>query len=550
MDVTDAAPAHSSTLIGRVLNGRYRLIGVVGNGGMATVFRAEDVRLGRCVAAKVLHSHLSSDAEFVARFKREAEAAAGLSAHPNIVSVYDVGDEDGLQYLVMELVEGPNLKDIIRTEAPLSVTRAFNIGAQVASALEFAHKQGIIHRDIKPQNILMGNDGVVKVGDFGIARSADATQMTRAGTVLGSAHYLAPEQAYGNTTPASDVYSLGVVIFEMLTGQLPFEAEGPIAVALKHVNEPSPPPSAFNPRLPSAVDAIVLRAMSKQPADRYRSAGELGSALLSPSAQQQAPGPAASPPRRPTRTVVGAAAPAPHRSHGSFWALPLVFLAVFAAAAFAGWAVYTVATQTASPGHHPGSHRSSRRTGSHVGTPTPTGQSNQVVSGATTVRLTYIFVDPAAVRPGQSTSLRYTISRSGPSHLRARLIATLTGDQNGQTLGDSGDASTVTLGAGSHQYFRSFVVPASAKPQSYAITVTVQSPDGSQTYGSIHLDHLITVLTPQGALPNPSTTTSPVGTSNGTPPLQPGHGHKAKRQTPPLRPGKGRGHDRNFSQGD
>jgi len=247
---------------------------------MSTVYRAHDARLGRDVAVKVLHSQFASDPDFVERFRQEAEFAAGLSAHPNIVSIFDVGEDGDLHYIVMELIEGRNLKDLIRAEAPLSVERTFAIGQGIASALAFAHQRGLIHRDIKPQNILVASDGSVKVTDFGIARSASASQMTRTGVVMGTAHYIAPEQAQGQpSTAATDIYSLGVVLFEMLTGKLLFDADNPLGVAMKHVHEAPPSPSRVNPAVPTAASAVVIRALAKDPAERYRSASEFGLAM-------------------------------------------------------------------------------------------------------------------------------------------------------------------------------------------------------------------------------------------------------------------------------
>lgn len=273
-----SSPRHP--LIGRVLDGRYELADVIGSGGMSTVFRAHDLRLSRDVAIKILHPQFSTDADFIERFDQEAEFAASLSAHPNIVSIFDVGQDGDLHYIVMEIIDGRNLKDLIRAEAPISVDRTFAIGEAIASALAFAHQRGLVHRDIKPQNILVSRDGTVKVTDFGIARSSGSSQITRTGMVMGTAHYLSPEQAQGKPAEApSDIYSLGVVLFEMLTGSLLFDADNPLGVAMKHVHEQPASPNRLNPNVSPGAASVVLRALNKAPEDRYRSAAEFGLAM-------------------------------------------------------------------------------------------------------------------------------------------------------------------------------------------------------------------------------------------------------------------------------
>ncbi len=262
-----------------VINGRYRLLDKVGEGGMAEVWRARDTALGRIVALKVLRTQYSSNPDFLARFRREAQAAANL-AHPNIVNVFDIGEAGERHYIVMEYVDGRNLKELIRDQAPLSVDRALDLATQVAAAVAHAHGAGIIHRDLKPQNILVDTGDHVKVTDFGIARAMTATSFTETGVVLGTAHYLSPEQAAGQpTTPASDVYALGVVLYEMLTGRTPFDAETTVGIALKHLQETPTPIQQLNPRVPTSVAAIVNRAMAKDPAQRYEDAGALAGAL-------------------------------------------------------------------------------------------------------------------------------------------------------------------------------------------------------------------------------------------------------------------------------
>jgi eukaryotic-like serine/threonine-protein kinase len=274
------SPRIGPGLTGRTLGNRYRILEVLGSGGMATVYRAFDERLGRVVALKILHPPFAADPAFLQRFRHEAGCAAGLSSHPHVVSLHDIDEDGDLHYLVMDHVAGSDLKELIIREAPFATERAFNIGQQVASALAFAHERGLVHRDIKPQNILIGPGDAVEVTDFGIARQADATQMTRTGMVLGTAAYLSPEQAEGReATPASDIYALGVTLYEMLTGRLPFEAESPIALAMKHAREQPISPDRINPSVDPRAAAIVLRALAKDPAARYPSAAVFGAAL-------------------------------------------------------------------------------------------------------------------------------------------------------------------------------------------------------------------------------------------------------------------------------
>jgi len=258
-----------------VFGRRYRVIEKIGSGGMAEVFKAVDEVLGRTVAVKVLHPRYASDPGFVARFRQEAQAAANLS-HPGIVNIYDWGrDDDETYYIVMEFVRGTDLKGLIEQQGPLDPTKAAEYAAQVCAALTVAHGYDIIHRDIKPHNIVLMPDGTVKVMDFGIARAGNTT-MTQTGSVLGTAHYVSPEQAQGRALgPASDLYSLGVSLYEMVTGQLPFDADTPVAVALKHVNEEPVPPRRIDPDIPAALEAIILRALHKDPSMRYSSAEEM-----------------------------------------------------------------------------------------------------------------------------------------------------------------------------------------------------------------------------------------------------------------------------------
>ena len=266
----------------RVLGGRYRVVRHLARGGMAEVYVADDQLLNRTVAVKVLFPELAQDEAFVERFRREARAAASLNHH-NIVSVYDFGEDEGSWFIVMEYVEGRNLRDIIRVEGPMDPGRAAALGAEVAAALAAAHERGIIHRDVKPANVLIAADsGTVKVADFGIARAAGARQgLTMPGTVLGTATYLSPEQAQGRAVDArTDVYSLGMVLYEMLAGRPPFTGDSPVAIAYQQLSQTAPPPSTHNDRVPPALDAVVMKAMSKDPGDRQASAEEIREELL------------------------------------------------------------------------------------------------------------------------------------------------------------------------------------------------------------------------------------------------------------------------------
>lgn len=263
----------------KILNNRYELEQKIGEGGMARVYRGRDLRLNRQVALKVLHSHFAADAGFLQRFHHEAQAAANLR-HPNIVDVYDVGQDGEIHYIVMEYVAGSDLKSLILRNGPLPVDQAVAAAAAVARGLEAAHRLGMIHRDIKPQNIIVGEAGQVKITDFGIAKSQMSTALTETGVTFGTADYISPEQARGlPATPQSDVYSLGVTLYEMLAGRLPFTGDSSVAVAMQHVSEEPPPPRMYNPRIPPQLEAIVLRALSKDAQDRPASAGELARLL-------------------------------------------------------------------------------------------------------------------------------------------------------------------------------------------------------------------------------------------------------------------------------
>ena len=267
------------TEIGSTLGGRYRLLELLGQGGMATIYRARDAQLERDVAVKLLRPEFGKDPDFLARFRDEARAAASLN-HPNITAVFDFGEDASGPYIVMELVDGQDLGAILRENGPLAPRQAARVAAEVAKALHAAHVRGIVHRDVKPSNVLVGRDGRVKVADFGIARALTESQLTLPGTTMGSVHYFSPEQARGEAaTVASDIYALGIVLFESLTGQRPFSGDGAAAVALARLTTTPPRPSALRPGVPAALDAIVLRAMALDPAARYATAAAMASAL-------------------------------------------------------------------------------------------------------------------------------------------------------------------------------------------------------------------------------------------------------------------------------
>lgn len=259
----------------RLLAGRYELIEKIGDGGMAVVYKAKDKLLNRYIAIKILRPEFTKDASFVENFKRESQAAAGLS-HPNIVAVYDVGREGNINYIVMELIEGRPLSDIIAEEAPMEYRKVIDITRQVASALSVAHKNKIIHRDVKPHNIMITEDGTAKLADFGIAKAVNDATLSTGSKVIGSVHYFSPEQARGNyVDERSDIYSLGIVMYEMLTGKVPFDGDNPVTVALKHINEEITPPSDLVSGIPPQLERAVLKCANKFQTNRYASANEL-----------------------------------------------------------------------------------------------------------------------------------------------------------------------------------------------------------------------------------------------------------------------------------
>src|ERR671934_1510232 len=270
--------AVSDTLIGTVFDGRYRIVRKLGAGGMADVYLAEDQELGRPVAIKILNDRHAADDQFVERFRREAKNAAGLS-HPNIVSIYDRGTAEGTYYIAMEYLDGRSLKEMIIGRGPAPIKTAIDYARQILAAVGFAHRHGIVHRDIKPHNVLVSPEGRLKVTDFGIARSG-ASQMTEVGSIIGTAQYLSPEQARGAGTDArSDVYSMGVVLYELLTDQVPFTGDTPVEIAMKHLSEVPRKPSELRPEVTSDLDSIVLRALAKDPDDRFQSAEEMEAEL-------------------------------------------------------------------------------------------------------------------------------------------------------------------------------------------------------------------------------------------------------------------------------
>jgi eukaryotic-like serine/threonine-protein kinase len=270
-----------------LVDGRYRILRRIGSGGMADVYCAEDGHLGRQVAIKVLHRRFAQDQEFVERFRREAKSAAGLN-HPNVVGVFDRGEHEGTYYIAMEFLTGRTLKDVVSADAPLSQERVIDLGTQILEAAGFAHRHGVIHRDFKPHNVIVDEQGHAKVTDFGIAR-AGASEMTETGSIMGTAQYLSPEQAQGHAvTATSDIYSIGVMLYEMLAGRLPFEGDSAVAVALKHLSEPPTPISQLRPDVHPALEAVVMAALAKDPTQRWQSAEDLAAALEAARAQIEA----------------------------------------------------------------------------------------------------------------------------------------------------------------------------------------------------------------------------------------------------------------------
>jgi len=399
----------------QLLNGRYRVLRPLGTGGMASVYLAEDLRLGRRVAVKILHEQFASDPSFVARFEGEGRMAAALS-HPNIVQIYDVGHDNDRRYIVMEYVEGETLKDTVARQGALPVPRALAVIGGVLSALEFAHAHNLIHRDIKAQNILLTRDGAVKVTDFGIAREVGggaAPTLTATGMIIGTAQYFSPEQAQGRpATAQSDVYSAGVVLYEMLTGRLPFEGDNPFAVAMQQINGVPPRPTRLNAAIPPAVEAVVLRALAKDPAARFASARDMKAAVdgalggsneptrvsrasiaptvvarptTPPGVPRPAIGSGATAPTAP-RVTVSAATPPPRPPRRGLW--PLV---LFVAALLALGAGYLVA------------HGGALGGGSATPTETPTVFVTATITATDTPALATATGQPVVIPPASAT---------------------------------------------------------------------------------------------------------------------------------------------------
>jgi hypothetical protein len=321
-------------MVGQRISGRYEVEELAGKGGMSSVFRARDTVLERPVALKILHEHYTQDAEYVERFRREARAIAQLS-HPNIVTVIDRGEYEGRQYIVFELVPGENLKEVVEREGALPVERALALTHQIARGLAFAHEHGIVHRDVKPQNVLLDEEGAVKVTDFGTARSLDPGRgITQTGTLLGTSDYIAPEQASGAPVDErSDQYSLGVLLYELLTGEVPFTGPSFMAVAMRHVQDPVPSVRERRGDVPSSVEAVVRRALAKRPEDRFPSTEAMAAALETCLADVSTEGgtrplglPVASPTRSPSR---------PRRRGSRAWSPLVLGLGVLAAGAAA-----------------------------------------------------------------------------------------------------------------------------------------------------------------------------------------------------------------------
>src|SRR3954466_685184 len=296
-------------LIDTLFDGRYRIVRKIGAGGMADVYLAEDQELGRRVAIKILNGRHANDAQFIERFRREAKNAAALN-HPNIVSIYDRGEAEDTYYIAMEFLDGRTLKELIVSRGAAPINVAIEYARQILSALRFAHRHGIVHRDIKPHNVLVDAEGRVKVTDFGIAR-AGTSQMTETGSIVGTAQYLSPEQARGGEIDQrSDLYSLGIVLYELVTGKTPFEGDTPVEIAMKHLSATPQKPSELRSDIPPELDMVIMRALAKDPDERYQSADEMESDLERVARGARGPAATAAPPTQVLRRPAAAAAAA------------------------------------------------------------------------------------------------------------------------------------------------------------------------------------------------------------------------------------------------
>lgn len=498
----------AGSLAGRFLNGRYEILGLAGRGGMASVYRARDRVLGRIVALKLLHPHFAEDDDFVQRFQREAEFAASLSGHPNIVSIFDVGRDGNSRYIVMEMIEGRNLKEVVRAEAPLPIGRALIIGEEIAAALHFAHQRGLVHRDVKPQNILLPDDRI-KVTDFGIAWNATTTPMTRAGIVMGTTHYLSPEQVRGGRSDArSDIYALGVVLYEMLTGRVPFDGDDRFVVAMRHVTDEPVPPRDLDPDVPASVEAVVLKALRKNPDARFGTAGEFGDAIRRAAMRDEraSPVPLLLSPANGRDTSAGATIalhrpPVPERTGRSSGLslrrrrrIPLLVIGAGLLAILAAGG--TAAERARIGGAMRALHTLPGAIGSSIphrflGRATTTSCTGQAVTG---LALKGFYAEEIAVRPGQSITLDYTVDNATGACERLYLGATLSSDTiAGTVLSDPAGARIVQARPGVAVYHRRFLLPVQARGQSFDLQVTVSLAGGPRIATSAVIPHLITV---------------------------------------------------------
>jgi len=515
-------------LAGVTLDSRYELFDDIGSGTIAHVFRAWDHQLQHVVAVKILDRRFGEDREVVEAFEEEARKVASLPTHRNIVSVYDVGRDGDLPYIVMELVAGGSLKGLIAGEAPLAVDRAFDICRQVATALEFAHQYGLVHRNVRPQNILVGATGQVKLTDFGLGSAAELSKGSRALPLLVRAQYLSPEQAIGQEEDArSDVYGLGIVLFEMLTGRLPFQAADPAALARKHAEEQPPDPARYNPAIPPSAARIVLQALDKDPEKRYRSAAALAAAVheylllekgettpylsledttthhpVTPQKEQVAK-PAVQPGPAPHVVPVHRPRAAPVRTRNLTF-MSVVFLVTVLIAGAGGWLAYRAVYRAINGSgvasgaiHHPVAKR--RQTHAPLG-----GQRHAAVgarprsaaSGCAVgpVRFLHMWAESVGVQPGGTVTFDYTIANDTQQCRKVALALRVYSDtQPGQAFSDRRDAAVVQAAPGVHMYKRQFVFPTSTAGQRFDVALSVRDPSRTQVFGAIRVNHLIQV---------------------------------------------------------